>query len=75
MVYLKAMVAINAKAVNEMLTTLAAAALRGASQNRSSMTGEEAAKVAIECAEKLLSVTLAAIDSDDGDDDGENENG
>jgi hypothetical protein len=54
MKYLKAMAAISPKAVNEMLTPLAAGVLAG----NEGVTGEHAARIAIDCAEKLLAVTL-----------------
>ncbi len=59
---MKAMARVSPKAVNEMLTRLAAGVFAG---RLASITGAEAARMAIECAEKLLAVTLAS----DGDDD------
>lgn len=53
--YLKALGMVSHKAVNEMLIPLAAGALAG----NEGMTGDAAARVAIECAEKLLAVTMA----------------
>lgn len=64
MKYLKAMASVSPKAVNEMLTPLAAGALAG----NDGMTPSRAAKIAIETAELLFAVTLAKDDADDGSD-------
>jgi hypothetical protein len=63
MKYLKAMAAISPKAVNEMLTPLAAGVLAG----NEGVTGEHAARIAIDCAEKLLSVTMGDQSDCDGE--------
>ncbi len=68
MKYLKAMALVSNKAVNDMLIPLAAGVLAG----NEGMTAEGAANIAIECAEKLLAVTLAKdfpVVGSDGDDD------
>ena len=54
------MAVVSAKAVNDMLVTLAAGVLAG----NEGMTPDGAARIATETLEKLLAVTMAKDDSD-----------